>query len=297
MSNRVNEFGIAEPLIQQEGSDRMIVELAGVTDSQEALDMLGKTAQLEFLDPNNNVILDGNDLQDAYVSQDQSGYVVALEFTDEGAEKFADATTEFLGQVISISLDGTVISSPVVESAITDGRAVINGMADYDECAELASLLLRGALPVDVEVLEVRVVGPQLGSDSLSQSYVAILCGIAAIFLFMIIYYRLPGLLTCLSLLLYGLILFWVQSLINVTLTLPGIAAFLLSMGMAVDANIIILSVSKMSCVMGRHFPQRLPLVLSVHLKRSLIPMLRRSLLRWYCSILESVPSKVLLSP
>ena len=240
MSNRVNEFGIAEPLIQQEGSDRMIVELAGVTDSQEALDMLGKTAQLEFLDPNNNVILDGNDLQDAYVSQDQSGYVVALEFTDEGAEKFADATTEFLGQVISISLDGTVISSPVVESAITDGRAVINGMADYDECAELASLLRGGALPVDVEVLEVRVVGPQLGSDSLSQSYVAILYGSAAIFLFMIIDYRLPGLLTCLSLLLYGLILFWVQSLINVTLTLPGIAAFLLSMGMAVDANIII---------------------------------------------------------
>ena len=98
-----------------------------------------------------------------------------------------------------------------MESAITDGRAVINGMADYDECAELASLLRGGALPVDVEVLEVRVVGPQLGSDSLSQSYVAILYGIAAIFLFMIIYYRLPGLLTCLSLLLYGLI-FLVQS-------------------------------------------------------------------------------------
>ena len=188
MSNRVNEFGVAEPLIQQEGSDRMIVELAGVTDSQEALDMLGKTAQLEFLDPNNNVILDGNDLQDAYVSQDQSGYVVALEFTDEGAEKFADATTGFWGQVISSSLDVTGISSPVVESAITDGRAVINGMADYDECAELASLLRGGALPVDVEVLEVRVVGPQLGSDSLSQSYVAILYGIAAIFLLSLIH-------------------------------------------------------------------------------------------------------------
>ncbi|MEE0777056.1 MAG: protein translocase subunit SecD, partial [Bacillota bacterium] len=233
--------------------DRIIVELAGVNDSQQALDMLGKTAKLEFLDPTGEtVLLDGNDLKDAYVSQDNSGYVVALEFTDEGSKKFADATTKYVGQGLPIRLDGKPIVekhdsngnpveyAPTINEPITDGKAVINGMKDYDECAELASLLRGGALPVDVKVLEVRVVGPQLGSDSLSKSYVAILYGIAAVFLFMIIYYRLPGFLTCLSLLLYGLILFWVQSLINATLTLPGIAAFLLSMGMAVDANIII---------------------------------------------------------
>lgn len=242
ISNRVDEFGVAEPLIQQEGDDRIIVELAGLEDIEEAVAMLGTTAKLEFIGPNNDVILDGSQLSDAYVAQNSQsgGYQIALEFNDKGKEAFAEATEKYMGQSISIVLDGDVLCDPVVQAVISDGNAVITGVGDYDECARIASLLRGGALPVNVEIAEERVVGPELGADSLSKSYVAILYGVAAVFLFMIIYYRLPGLLTCVSLLLYAVILFWVQCAINVTWTLPGIAAFLLSLGMAVDANIII---------------------------------------------------------
>lgn len=242
ISNRVDEFGVAEPLIQQEGDDRIIVELAGLQDIEEAVAMLGTTAKLEFIGPNNDVILDGSQLSDAYVAQNSQsgGYQIALEFNDNGKKAFAEATEKYMGQSISIVLDGDVLCDPVVQAVISDGNAVITGVGDYDECARIASLLRGGALPVNVEIAEERVVGPELGADSLSKSYVAILYGVAAVFLFMIIYYRLPGLLTCISLLLYGVILFWVQCAINVTWTLPGIAAFLLSLGMAVDANIII---------------------------------------------------------
>lgn len=241
MTKRVDEFGVAEPLIQIEGDDRIIVELAGLSDIAEAVDMLGTTAKLEFQDPNGEVILDGNDLKNAYVAQSGTGsYEVALEFSAAGKTAFADATTEFVNQTISIILDGKTISAPNVNEPIKDGKAVITGIGNYDECAELASLLRGGALPVDVKVIEERVVGPQLGSDSLQKSYVAIIYGVIAIFLFMVLYYKLPGLLTCISLLLYGIIVFWLQCAINVTWTLPGIAGFLLSLGMAVDANIII---------------------------------------------------------
>ncbi|HMM05809.1 MAG TPA: protein translocase subunit SecD [Clostridiales bacterium] len=241
MTKRVDEFGVAEPLIQIEGEDRIIVELAGLSDIEEAVEMLGTTAKLEFQDPNGDVILDGTDLKNAYVTQSGTGtYEVALEFSSAGKEAFAAATTEFVNQPISIILDEKEISSPNVDEPIKDGKAVISGIGDYDKCAELASLLRGGALPVDVKVIEERVVGPQLGSDSLQKSYVAIIYGVAAIFLFMIVYYKLPGLLTCISLLLYGIIVFWLQCAINVTWTLPGIAGFLLSLGMAVDANIII---------------------------------------------------------
>lgn len=242
ISNRVDEFGVAEPLIQQEGDDRIIVELAGLQDIEEAVAMLGTTAKLEFIGPNGDVILDGGQLSDAYVAQDSTtgGYQVALKFNSDGADAFAAATQQYIGQSISIVLDDEVLCSPTVEAVIADGNAVITNIGSYEECAQLASLLRGGALPVDVEIIEERVVGPELGSDSLSKSYVAIIYGVVAVFLFMIIYYRLPGLLTCISLLLYGVILFWIQCAINVTWTLPGIAAFLLSLGMAVDANIII---------------------------------------------------------
>lgn len=242
ISNRVDEFGVAEPLIQQEGDDRIIVELAGLQDIEEAVAMLGTTAKLEFIGPNGDVILDGGQLSDAYVAQDNTtgGYQIALEFNKEGADAFAAATNQYIGQSIAIVLDGEVLCDPVVEAVISDGHAVITNIGSYEECARIASLLRGGALPVNVEIIEERVVGPELGSDSLSKSYVAILYGIAAVFLFMIIYYRLPGVLTCVSLLLYAAILFWVQCAINVTWTLPGIAAFLLSLGMAVDANVII---------------------------------------------------------
>ena len=242
MTKRIDEFGVAEPIIQQEGNDRLIIELAGVSDTAEATEMLGKTAKLEFIDPEGNVVLSGDDLVNATAgtnSMTGTGEVY-LTFSDEGADKFAEVTGKFVGQELSIYLDGKEISSPTINQAITGGNAVIERVGTYEEAASLASLLRSGALPVSVEIIEMRVVGPQLGADSLQKSYVAILYGILAIFIFMIAYYRLPGVLTCVSLLLYALIIFWIQSLINVTLTLPGIAAFLLSTGMAVDANVII---------------------------------------------------------
>lgn len=241
MTKRVDEFGVAEPIIQQEGSDRLIIELAGVTDPEDARQMIGKTAKLEFIDPEGNVVLSGDDLVSASAGYSSSGSPeVYLSLSSAGAEKFAEATAAHVGDIIKIVLDDTTISSPKVNQAITGGEASITNLESFEKAAELAALLRSGALPVDVEIIEMRVVGPQLGADSLQKSYVAILYGILAIFVFMIAYYRMPGVLTCISLILYALIVFWLQSLINVTLTLPGIAAFLLSTGMAVDANIII---------------------------------------------------------
>ena len=267
MDKRVNEFGVAEPVIQIEGKDRIIVELAGLSDIDQAVNMLGTTAKLEFQDPDGNVILDGSDLKNAYVAQESTGsYQVALEFTSSGKKAFAEATGKYLGQAISIVLDNKVISAPTVQAKITDGKAVITGIGDYDKCAELASLLRGGALPVNVKVIEERVVGPQLGSDSLNKSYVAIVYGIAAIFLFMIIFYKLPGLLTCVSLMLYATIVFWVQCAINVTWTLPGIAAFLLAVGVAVDANVIIFERLKDELRKGRS----LTVAVSAGFKRAL---------------------------
>ena len=137
MTKRVDEFGVAEPLIQVEGDDRIIVELAGLTDINEAVEMLGTTAKLQFIDPQGNVILDGNDLKNSYVTQNSTNnsYEVALEFTSEGKKAFADATTKFVGQTISIVLDDETISSPTVNEPITDGNAVINHIGSYDECA------------------------------------------------------------------------------------------------------------------------------------------------------------------
>ncbi len=243
MTERINGFGLSEPLIQKEGDDRLIIELAGITDPDKALETLGKTAKLEFLDPDGNVILSGSELTDATAGMDPNTGkgIIYLTFSKEGADKFADATQRFLGQVISIELDGKNIQSAEVKSVIPNGEATIQGdNMTFDTAAETASLLRSGALPVNVEVIEQRTVGPQLGADSLAKSYVAMIYGIVAVFLFMIVYYRLPGLLTCLSLILYGMIVFWLLIGIKATITLPGIAAFLLSLGMAVDANIII---------------------------------------------------------
>lgn len=242
MTERINSFGLAEPLIQREGKDRLIIELAGITDADEAMETLGKTAKLEFLDPDGNVILSGSELEDAQASMESgsSNGVIYLTFSAEGAKKFAEATEKFIGKVITVELDGENIQTATVNEAIPNGKASISGNMTYDDAAKTASLLRSGALPVNVEVIEQRTVGPQLGADSLSKSYVAMVYGVVAVFLFMILYYRLPGLLTCLSLVLYGIIVIWVMIGIKATITLPGIAAFLLSIGMAVDANVII---------------------------------------------------------
>jgi len=246
LENRVNELGVSEPVLQIEGSDRIIVELAGVDNPDEAISLIGKTAQLEFRDPYGNVILTGADLEDSYASINQGAPAakqneVVLKFTNEGAEKFFNATATFVGQIIYIYLDNEVISQPTVDEPIAGGTASISGgFATFEEASNLAALLRGGALPVDLDVLSKQTVGPTLGADSLDKSLNAGMIGLILLFAFMILYYKAPGVWACISLFVYTLIVIWVQYWIGATMTLTSIAGFILSIGMAVDANIII---------------------------------------------------------
>ncbi|MCL1975290.1 MAG: protein translocase subunit SecD [Firmicutes bacterium] len=246
MRRRVDEFGVSEPILQREGADRLIIELAGVDEPEKAVEMLGVIAQLEFRDPNGNVILTGADLSDAKATINNSASVrernqVSLTFSSQGTELFKNATATFLRQHISIYLDDKLISDPVVNSVIPNGQAVISGGFDtFEEASQLAALLRGGSLPVGIEILSKRTVGPTLGQDSLEKSLFAAIIGLIILGAFMILYYRVPGTWACISLVVYALILLWVLNLIKATLTLTSIAGFILSIGMAVDANIII---------------------------------------------------------
>lgn len=238
--SRVDNLGVSEPIIQLEGEDRIIVQLAGVDNPDEAISLIGQTAKLEFIDPEGNVVVSGDDLADASGQEINGENVISLTFSKEGAEKFAEATQKYVGQNIDIYLDGNLLISATVNEPILDGKAQISGTYTLEEAIAQAAVLKGGALPVDVEIMSKRTVGPSLGSDSLTASLYAGLLGLLLLFIYMIVYYRLPGAIAVLSLLSYTLLLFWAEVLLGVTLTLPSIAGFVLSIGMAVDANIII---------------------------------------------------------
>lgn len=241
LENRVNQFGVSEPVVQQQGERRMIIELAGIKDPEEAVNTMVKTAFLEFKDPEGNVVVTGKDLEDAQEAKNPNGSnVVNLSFKPEGAKKFAQATTANVNRPISIILDGEVLQTPKVTEPITGGKAEITGYSTLEDAHKIAILLRSGALPVKVEVMEKRTVGPALGADSLAKSKHAGVVGVTAILVFMLMYYRLPGLVASFSLIIYSLIVLWVSAGFHVTMTLPGIAGFLLSLGIAVDANVII---------------------------------------------------------
>jgi SecD/SecF fusion protein len=246
MRRRVDEFGVSEPIIQREGNDRLIIELAGVDNPDKAIDLIGKTFKLEFKDPHGIVILTGADLKDAKAHINNSGSAnernqVSLTFTSHGADLFRSATTTFIGQQIGIYLDGKMLSNPKVNSVIPNGEASISGgFATFEEAAELAAMLRGGSLPVEIQVLSKRTIGPTLGQDSLEKSLQAILIGMIVLIAFMLLYYRLPGSWACVSLVVYALLLMWILYLFKATLTLTSIAGFILSVGMAVDSNIII---------------------------------------------------------
>lgn len=243
LSRRINEMGLTEPLIQREGKKRIIIELPGVKDPDEAIKTIGKTAVMEFRDESGAVHLTGNDLKDAkeQITQNKQ-FEVALEFTDEGADKFAKLTAANIGRHIGIYLDGEQLTNPVVNQAITGGKAVITGSRTLEDAKNLAVLLRSGALPVKVKVMEVRTVGPTLGQDSKDKSVTAFAVGIGLIVAFMLVLYRLSGFVATMALLVYVMILLVVLGpwVLNATLTLPGIAGIILSMGVAVDANILI---------------------------------------------------------
>lgn len=241
IERRINGLGLTEPVIQRQGKDRIIVELPGVKDPENAIAMLGRTALMQFKDDKGNVVLTGKDLKDARAQVGQgNAAVVGLEFTDEGAKKFADLTARNIGRTIAIELDGKVLTAPTVQEAITGGRAQISGQRSVEEAEQLAILLRSGSLPVKIEVMENRTVGPTLGQDSKEKSIKAFLIGIAAIYVFMLIFYRLAGIVADIALLLYVILLLLVMRYLGATLTLPGIAGIILSIGMAVDANVLI---------------------------------------------------------
>lgn len=254
ITRRVDLYGVSESLVQvsQAGDKlRVIVELPGVEGTQQAINLIGQTASLDFrrqIDEATSSAgfestgLSGQDLKQARVdfSPDTNEPVVALEFTPEGREKFAQITEEIVGQILAIYLDETPLQFPQVQEPIKQGNAMIKGEFDLSTAKQLSAQLNAGALPVSINLVEQRTVEATLGVDSLQATLLAGGIGLTAVAGFMIMYYGKWGLISTVSLVIYGLITFALYRLIPVTLTMPGIAGFLLSVGMAVDSNILI---------------------------------------------------------
>ncbi len=241
IERRINALGVAEPIVQRQGSRRIIVELPGVHDQKQAIDTIGRTALLEFKDPFGNTVLTGAYLESAQLGADRFGRPsVDLEFNREGARLFGQLTTQFQGQLTNIMLDGEVLQRVTIQEPILEGKAQITGSFTHEEARHLAVLLQGGSLPVPMEVMEIRNVGPSLGRDSIDRSTKAGAIGIMLVLLYMLFYYKLPGLIADVALGIYVILVLAILAGINATLTLPGIAGFILSIGMAVDANVII---------------------------------------------------------
>jgi protein-export SecD/SecF family membrane protein len=240
---RVDELGVAEPIIAAQGDNRIRIELPDIEDVEQARAIIGRTALLTFVGPDGVEVVTGANLVRALAERapEQTPYpFVSIEFDSEGAKLFADATGKFLNQPISIVLDGEVVSEPVVRSVITDGKATIEGNFSIEEAAELALLLRSGSLPVELNELESRLIGPTLGQRTEEVAVYAAGIGLILVLLFMIIFYRVAGLIAGVALIFYMSIVLWVLNSLSTTLTLPGIAGLILSIGMAVDANVII---------------------------------------------------------
>jgi SecD/SecF fusion protein len=244
LQKRVEQYS-TEASVYQEGSDRINIEIPGVTDANTILDELGQPGSLEFQTSDGETVIDGSDIKTASAQsgQDDMGnteYTVELDLNDEGTEKFAEATSANIGNQISIVYDGEVISSPTVQSAITGGTAYITGNFTYEEAENLASTIRIGGLKLELEELRSNVVGAQLGEQAISTSLKAGAIGLVIVFLFMIFVYALPGLASSIALLIYTELVLLILNAFDVTLTLPGIAGIILGIGMAVDANVII---------------------------------------------------------
>ncbi|HHY48117.1 MAG TPA: protein translocase subunit SecD [Firmicutes bacterium] len=240
IERRVDQMGVAEPVIYRQGDRRVVVELAGVKDPARAKRIIGETALLEFKDESGKVVMTGADLKSATAGTDEYGRpAVHFELTAEGARKFETATRENLGRRIAILLDNQMLSNPQVQAVIRD-KGIIQGIESMDKAKDLAMMLRAGALPVPMKLLHSEVLEPILGRESIQQSLVAGIVGIGLVLLFMLAFYRLPGLMADIALLVYGFIVLAAMAGLHATLSLPGIAGLILSVGMAVDANVII---------------------------------------------------------
>jgi len=280
IERRVNLFGVREPMVQVQG-ERLVVELAGIKDPGEAIKMIGQTPYLEFREQkeNYNEILEKNRevietqegqiedpfkatiLTGKYLKHSELGFdqttnrpLVHLEFNDEGAKIFEELTGKNVRKILAIYIDGIPISTPVVQEKISGGKAQITGQFTIEEAKDLVRNLNAGALPVPIKLISQQTVGPTLGKISLEESLKAGAFGFLAILVFMIIFYRIPGFLASFSLIIYVVLLLSLFKLIPVTLTLAGIAGFLLSMGMAVDANILIFSRFREELKIGKDY-------------------------------------------
>src|SRR4030042_1450251 len=308
VENRVNALGVTEPVVQQAGSRRIVVELPGATDPAKALDVIKQTGLLEFVDmsalsdqqafsllhtkintdwlpagsqpsqdltpnpttppaltpevsltpsatqtstitstlpiatgPTYHTVMTGTELKNVLAQANQAGgFVVAFELNSEGSQIFKDFTSTHVGKILGIALDKEVISPPSINFAITQGQGVIAGKFTYDSANALALQLKYGSLPIPLKVITSSTIGPTLGEDFLLKSELAGIIAMRVVVVFMALYYRLPGIVADLALVCYALITYALFRLIPVTLTLPGIAGFVLSVGVAVDANVLI---------------------------------------------------------
>jgi preprotein translocase subunit SecD len=303
VENRVNGLGVEEAIVQQAGEDRIVVEIPGVRDPEEAIATIRETGLLEFVHmalnplPEGTIVttdfavasdsgpqpvptegqtgpeptpvpgevlhtvMTGEVIRTVQVATDELGrYVIEFTLTPEGSRTFADYTSQNVGQFLGIVLDKEVISAPRVDSAITEGSGIISGSFTLETANALAVQLRYGSLPIPLKVVESRIIGPTLGQDSLQKSLLAGVIGFTVVILFMALYYRLPGLLADVSIVIYALLVFALFRWIPVTLTLPGIAGLMLSTGSALDANILIFERLKEELRSGRTLRQAVDL-------------------------------------
>jgi len=281
VQRRVDALGVSEPLVQLASGNRIIVQLPGIQNPDAAVKTLGDTGLLEFVDAGSTplqtgtvidtsqgaptsgtkpattqvytTVMTGKDLQSADVGFDQYGHpLIDFTLTSNGAKKFGDYTTKNVGKYLAISLDKQVIESPVIQQPITDGRGQISGQFTLQQAQDLVIQLRYGSLPIPLKVVDSQEVGPTLGAQAIQQSIVAGIIGLGIVLAFMVLNYRLPGVLADLALLIYAAVTFALFRMIPVTLTLAGIAGFILSIGMAVDANILIFERMKEELRAGR---------------------------------------------
>lgn len=264
LNNRVNQLGVAESSVTREGDKRLRVEMPGVTDAESAIEAIGTTAQLYFILADGSVVLDGSMVKDAQIATDGANYKILLEFNQEGASLFEQGTTQAYNQTvtptiegmeaneIAIVLDDQIVTHPRVQSIISGGNCEITGGYTKEEASTTAALIRGGALPVELVEIQSSVQSATIGADALDKSIVAGAIGLGIVFIIMLLFYGLLGLVADIALLLYVVMFIWAMVGFNVVMTLPGIAALILSIGMAVDANVIIFARIKEEIAAGK---------------------------------------------
>lgn len=264
LDNRVNQMGVAESSVTIEGDKRLRVEIPGVDNADEAIEAIGKTAKLNFILADGTIVVDGSNVKDAQIATDGSYYKILLEFDSEGAGLFEEGTRKaFSGEVtstisginsdeIAIVLDNEVVTHPQVKQVISGGSCEITGAYSKEEASTTAALIRGGALPVELVEIQSSVQTATIGADALDKSIVAGAIGLAIVFVLMLVFYGMLGLIADIALLLYVVMFMWSMVGLGVVLTLPGIAALILSIGMAVDANVIIFARIKEEIAAGK---------------------------------------------